>query len=83
MMRPGFLCATCGVQYPASEVPPSRCPVCEDERQYVPASGQQWTTPTALAAGHTNTFREMTPDLLALGTVPKFAIGQRAFLLRT
>ncbi|MDF9433181.1 MBL fold metallo-hydrolase [Chromohalobacter israelensis] len=83
MMLPGFLCATCGVQYPASEVPPSRCPVCEDERQYVPASGQQWTTPTALAAGHTNTFREMVPGLLALGTVPKFAIGQRAFLLRT
>ncbi|MCT8467479.1 MBL fold metallo-hydrolase [Chromohalobacter canadensis] len=83
MMLPGFLCATCGVQYPASETPPSRCPVCEDERQYVPASGQQWTTPVELAAGHTNTFREMTPGLLALGTVPKFAIGQRAFLLRT
>ena len=31
------LCKTCGTSYDAQ---PERCPICEDERQYVPASGQ-------------------------------------------
>ena len=34
------LCVTCGTQYPA---PRTGCPICEDERQYIPVSGQQWT----------------------------------------
>ena len=39
-----FICKTCGVQYEASENPPLYCPICEDERQYVPETGQAWTT---------------------------------------
>ena len=38
------ICVTCGTQYPASEAPPERCPICEDDRQYVNPDGQQWTT---------------------------------------
>ncbi|OHZ03314.1 MBL fold metallo-hydrolase [Salinicola sp. LHM] len=83
MRNHGFICATCGVQYPSSESPPEHCAICEDERQYVPIEGQQWTTPSELAAGHSNLFRHMAPGLTAIGTVPHFAIGQRAFLLRT
>ncbi|WP_251977897.1 MBL fold metallo-hydrolase [Salinicola avicenniae] len=83
MRSNGFLCATCGIQYPPSETPPAHCAVCEDERQFVPVEGQRWTTPGELAAGHCNAFRHMSEGLMALSTVPRFAIGQRAFLLRT
>lgn len=83
MLNNGFICATCGVQYPHDEAPPAHCPICEDERQFVPVEGQQWTTPGRLAAGHNNTFRYMAEGLMALATVPRFAIGQRAFLVRT
>ena len=29
---------------PTSDAPPERCPICEDERQYVGLGGQRWTT---------------------------------------
>ena len=45
-----FICRTCGVQYAPSEQPPSNCPICEDERQYVGWNGQQWTTLEQLRA---------------------------------
>jgi glyoxylase-like metal-dependent hydrolase (beta-lactamase superfamily II) len=79
-----WICRTCGVQYPPSDAPPSRCPICEDERQYVGWGGQQWTTMAELiAAGHHNRFADEEPDLVSIGTEPSFAIGQRALLVRT
>ena len=33
---PAFICNTCGTQYEPSENPPAACPICDDERQYVP-----------------------------------------------
>jgi glyoxylase-like metal-dependent hydrolase (beta-lactamase superfamily II) len=36
-----------------------------------------------LRAGHRNAFREYEPNLTGIGTVPEFAIGQRALLVRT
>lgn len=39
------LCATCGAQYPVElSSPPKGCLICLDERQYVPATGQKWTS---------------------------------------
>ena len=35
-------CRTCAVEY--AEPLPDVCPICADERQYVPATGQAWTT---------------------------------------
>jgi hypothetical protein len=37
-----FLCKTCGTQFAPSIQAPSRCPICEDERQYVGYGGQEW-----------------------------------------
>src|SRR4051794_24715644 len=74
------VCATCGVQFAASETPPERCPICEDERQYVPEDGQRWTTLDELGAGHRNELRQ-EGDLTGVGTTPGFAIGQRALLV--
>ncbi|HUZ67556.1 MAG TPA: MBL fold metallo-hydrolase [Beijerinckiaceae bacterium] len=76
------ICRACGVQFDACAQPPATCPICQDERQFVPASGQAWTTPDALVRSHTNTFRQHESGLIGIGTVPHFAIGQRALLLR-
>ena len=75
-----FVCATCGVQLAPSEQPPPACPVCEDPRQYVPETGQRWTTVTELARDHTNTIRA-DGELTGIGTTPDFAIGQRALVV--
>jgi glyoxylase-like metal-dependent hydrolase (beta-lactamase superfamily II) len=75
-----FVCVTCGTQFAASEAPPASCPICEDERQYVPQSGQQWTTLEALQADHANRIAA-EGELTAIGTEPGFAIGQRALLV--
>jgi hypothetical protein len=80
---PAFICNTCGTQYAPSEKPPTACPICDDERQYVTPAGQSWTTLPALQGRCSNSWRELEPNLLTLTTVPAFGIGQRAQLLRT
>lgn len=77
------ICRACGTSFSERDGMPDRCPICEDERQYVPASGQAWTTPKELAASHANAWRRHEADLFEIRTRPDFAIGQRAFLLRT
>lgn len=78
-----FMCVTCGTQYPASEVAPEHCLICEDERQYIGSNGQQWTTLEDLQRTHHNRLQEHEPGLVGIGTEPKFAIGQRALLVQT
>ena len=78
-----YICRTCGTQFPASAQPPERCPICEDERQYVGLKGQQWTTLAALREDHHNLIRTVEPGLTGIGTVPSFSIGQRALLVQT
>ena len=79
-----FICKTCGVQYAATDAPPARCIICEDERQYVGWQGQQWTTLDEMrAAGYQNDLREIEPGLTGIGTRPHFGIGQRPLLVRT
>lgn len=83
---PAYLCATCGVQYPDSDAPPECCPICDDERQWVPADGQSWTELARLAAdGRRNQFRTHAeePGLVSISTTPRFGIGQRALLARS
>lgn len=78
-----YICATCGTQFTASEGPPTACPICQDERQYVGWRGQQWTTLPQLQETHRNKIREEEPGLVGIGSEPKIAIGQRALLVRT
>src|ERR671935_1572584 len=77
-----FICVTCGTQFPPSEDEPERCPICEDERQYVGHDGQRWTTLDELRRDHRAEIREEGPGLLGIGTEPSFAIGQRALLVQ-
>ncbi|MGH2967619.1 MAG: MBL fold metallo-hydrolase [Solirubrobacteraceae bacterium] len=79
-MTEHFVCATCGVQFAASERPPDTCPVCEDPRQYVPETGQRWTTIAELGDDHRNEVRA-DGELTGIGTAPRFAIGQRALVV--
>jgi hypothetical protein len=78
-----YICQTCGTQYPSSDTHPANCPICEDERQYVGHQGQQWTTLEGLRVTHHNKIKTVEPNLTGIGTVPKFAIGERALLVQT
>src|SRR4051794_25347888 len=82
-LMPAFICTACGTQYPPSEAPPGACLICTDERQFVPASGQSWTTLERLRAAYSNKFRRLAPGLTTIETTPAFGIGQRAILART
>jgi len=76
-----WICATCGVEHEPGPQPPERCAICEDERQWVPAGGQRWTTARELASGHRQVVREEEPGLLGVGIEPAFGIGQRGLLV--
>jgi hypothetical protein len=79
-----FICVTCGVQQAPGEAPPTQCPICEDERQYVRQGGQAWTTLAELRdGGHRIDVRDLEPGLTGIGVDPLFGIGQRALLVQT
>jgi hypothetical protein len=79
-----WVCATCGNHYPDTDSQPGKCVICADERQWVPPSGQRWTTLAGLAAaGHRGDVREIEPGLLGVGADPPVAIGQRGLVVRT
>jgi len=78
-----FICVQCGTQFSETAKPPLCCSICEDERQFVRHSGQEWTILERLTADHRNRFEEEGPRLLGIGTEPEFAIGQRALLLQS
>ena len=78
----GFvICATCAVEHTeAVDV----CAICADERQWVPAEGQRWTSLDELAAdGYEVEITELEPGLHGITSQPKAGIGQMAKLLRT
>lgn len=77
------VCNACGTAYETNNAPPQQCKICADARQFVPVSGQKWIDFPQLVAGHSNAWQQHNTDLFSIQTVPTFAIGQRAFLLRT
>ena len=79
-----YVCRTCGVQQAPSEVTPSHCAICDDERQYVPPEGQRWATLSELRGeGRVIEVRELEPRLAGVGAQPPIGIGQRALLVQT
>ena len=78
-----YICITCGIQHAEAERPPEHCPICEDERQYIGHKGQRWTTSSELQRDHHNRIEEIAANLTGIGSVPAFAIGQRALLVQT
>jgi hypothetical protein len=75
------VCATCAVEH-AERI--DVCRICADERQWVPAQGQVWTTLGELAdSGREARVSELEPDLHGIVTVPDVGIGQTTALVRT
>ena len=78
-MTTPYICVTCGTQFAATERAPQRCPICEDERQYVGWDGQRWTTLADLARDYHNVIRAEEPGLTGIGTHARCpAPGRRA-----
>lgn len=77
------ICVTCGVRQAPGDAPPENCPICADERQYVGPEGQRWTTLARMRGRYRNLVEEVEPGVLRIGTQPKYAIGQHAYLVRT
>jgi hypothetical protein len=80
---PNFICTTCGTQYAESQQPPSACTICEEPRQFVKVTGQQWTTPDRRRLTHRDSVKFKEPGLIGIGIEPHFAIGQRVLFLRS
>ena len=80
---PNYICATCGTQFADSIAPLPRCPICEDERQYIGWNGQAWTTMHELQQTRINIIETPEPGLASIFTEPGFAISQRAYLIQT
>ncbi|APO72139.1 metallo-beta-lactamase family hydrolase protein (plasmid) [Rhizobium gallicum] len=76
-----FICAACGTQFNDGAKPSRTCPVCEDDRQFVPQSGQEWTEITALGRTHNVVWNKEALGIYSLQISPDFAIGHRAFLV--
>lgn len=74
-------CSTCGVEVPADSLP-AECPICADERQYLPEDGvQRWTDPREFTGRIDLVERE--PGLIGLRVRDGVGIGQEAKLLVT
>jgi len=78
-----YICITCGAHFPEASDPPTSCPICEDERQYVGPGGQAWTTLSALRQDHANMIDPIEANLTGIMSEPKVAIGQQAHLIQT
>jgi hypothetical protein len=79
-MQEQIICSTCGTYYPGKDIP-ALCPICSDERQYIPVTGQSWTKPSDLHRNHSIRVNKLKESLYELEINPVFAIGQRALLV--
>lgn len=74
-------CRTCAVEY--AEPLPTVCPICQDERQYVPATGQAWVTLEELhAEGRTVTTKALGAGMWGLAA-EGVGIGQQMIMVAT
>ncbi|KFH42771.1 hypothetical protein ACRE_064990 [Hapsidospora chrysogenum ATCC 11550] len=81
-----LICRTCSTHFPTSDRSSvTTCHICDDPRQYVPPTGQTFTTLAELRRTHRNEFTAYArdPRLTSIETTPRLAIGQRAILIRT
>ncbi|KAL2135519.1 hypothetical protein VTI74DRAFT_8250 [Chaetomium olivicolor] len=84
-----LVCNTCGTQHStADRAALTTCFICDDPRQYTPPEGQSFTTLSTLrdAGDRRNEFHPFPSGdarFTSIVTAPKFAIGERAILIRT
>jgi hypothetical protein len=74
MADPFSICATCGVEY--AHPLPDVCAICQDDRQWVPSTGQRWTTLEQLEHdGQGLGWAEGEPGRFVVTTDPHVGIG--------
>ncbi|KAH9822787.1 metallo-beta-lactamase family protein [Teratosphaeria destructans] len=84
-----LICVACGTQFDLpADSPPNGCRICDDPRQFVPPTGQAWTSLARMRGHHTNRWKPVggadhEDALTSIWTEPKFAIGQRCILVET
>lgn len=82
-MRTVHLCATCAVETDGPRSAEEACPICADDRQYLPPGGQRWTTIAELRRRHVLEWFEVETDLIGLISKPGVGIGQQTMVVRT
>ena len=82
-----LICTACGCQFDIeSRELLKRCRICDDPRQFVPPTGQSFTTLAELKAGPcVNKWAQFNYDdrFHSIWTEPKVGIGQRCILIKT
>ncbi|KAG5658062.1 hypothetical protein KAF25_007013 [Fusarium avenaceum] len=81
-----LVCDTCGTQFPTGDRSKVKtCHICDDPRQFVPASGQSFTPLGELKKKHKNEWTPCAsdPNITFISSTPRLAIGQRAILIKT
>jgi glyoxylase-like metal-dependent hydrolase (beta-lactamase superfamily II) len=82
-MNQKIICTACGTQYPQVFTTGAICPICLDDRQAVPETGQSWTSLSNLQDNYSVIVKQLKENLYELKMAPSFAIGQRALLIIT
>ncbi|MCD2145267.1 hydrolase [Gordonia paraffinivorans] len=80
-MRP-WMCAFCANEFPPADSPPEICPICDDDRQWIPPDGPAWFRLDD-RADNTLAATEVEPGLIRLSLEPRVGIGQQGFLVET
>jgi len=82
-----LICTACGTQFSETrESGKKACRICDDPRQFVPPTGQSFTTLREMREGnYENKWKQDEVDkrVSSVWTEPKFGIGERAILLQT
>lgn len=76
------MCVFCANEFPPGETPPAMCPICDDDRQWLPESGPGFM-PLDESADNALTTDEVESGLTALTVRPSVGIGQRGFVIAT
>lgn len=82
-MKQAPVCTACGTQFNVRFDETDNCPICSDDRQHIPETGQGWTTLEQLSRTNSLLTKQLDSQLYEIKIVPTFAIGQRAFLILT
>lgn len=75
------ICTSCSTQFSSGNNTPELCPICNDDRQYIPEKGQTWTNLNELSNSYSVIAKKINDNLYELKMAPSFAIGQRALLV--
>ncbi|KAF2421006.1 hypothetical protein EJ08DRAFT_597953 [Tothia fuscella] len=80
------ICVACGTQFDIPVDDAKDCRICDDPRQFVPPTGQEWTSLAKLREqGFKNVWTkdEVDDRVWFITSEPKIGIGQRAMFLQT